>query len=113
MQRFIQTLDLVDDPGLIEFYLDAHDNIWPEIVEGIKSVGITRMDIYRDGTRLVMVVEMPDDVDREAAFARLATLPRQSEWEDHVGRAQQCPAGATSAGKWRPMTLFFSLPDRP
>ena len=112
MQRFVQTLDLVDDRELVEFYLDAHrsDRIWPEIVAGIRQVGITTMDIYIEGTRLVMILEMPDDVDREAAFALLATLPRQQEWEEHVGRAQQCAPGSTSAGKWRPMRRFFTLP---
>lgn len=111
MQQFIQTLDLIDDPDLIKFYLDAHDNIWPEIVDGIRKVGITRMDIYRDGTRLVMIVEMPDNIDRQQAFATLATLPRQAEWEDHVGRAQQCQPGATSDSKWREMTRVFTLPS--
>ena len=111
MQRFIQTLDLVDDKDLIDFYLEAHSpaKFWPEILAGIKEVGITTMDIYRDGTRLVMILEMPDDVDADAAMARLATLPRQQEWEEYVGRAQMCDPNATSAGKWRRMEQIFSL----
>ena len=57
-KRYVQTLDLVDDPELVDFYVKAHSplEIWPEIVAGIKEVGITRMDIYRDGTRLVMIL---------------------------------------------------------
>lgn len=112
MQRFVRTLDLVDDPKLIEFYVNAHkpENFWPEIAAGIKEVGIERMDIYRDGTRLVMILEMPDDVDKDKAFAKLATLPRQQEWEEYVGKAQKCEAGATSDGKWRDMEQYFELP---
>ncbi|MDE6166364.1 MAG: L-rhamnose mutarotase [Muribaculaceae bacterium] len=45
-RRIIQTLDLVDDAALIEFYRNAHRNVWPEVIEGIRSVGITCMDIY-------------------------------------------------------------------
>ena len=47
-------------PELVDFYVKAHSplEIWPEIVAGIKEVGITRMDIYRDGTRLVMIMEI-------------------------------------------------------
>lgn len=110
-QRFIQTLDLVDDPELVEFYIAAHqpDKIWPEIVAGIKEVGITRMDIYRTGTRLVMILEMPESVDKDKAMARLSTLPRQQEWEEYVGRCQRCDKGATSAGKWKPMERIFEL----
>lgn len=105
----VQTLDLVDDPELIEFYLEAHRNIWPEIPAGIREVGITRMDIFRDQTRLVMLLELAPNVDRDAAMARLATLPRQDEWEAYVGRCQQCTPGASSGAKWRPMTQIFAL----
>lgn len=111
MQRFIQTLDLVDDPALIEQYLEAHRHVWPEITDGIRAVGIERMDIYRLGNRLVMVLEMPDSVNREEAFARLATLPRQAEWEEFVGRFQQCAPGSDSAAKWKEMTQVFALPQ--
>lgn len=111
MKQYIQTLDLVDDPELVRFYIEAHrsDKIWPEIVAGIKEVGITRMDIFRNGTRLVMILEMPDSVDKDAAFARLATLPRQQEWEAYVGRCQVCDPNDSSSEKWRPMDQIFSL----
>lgn len=113
MQRFVQTLELVDDPEMIAAYRKAHSSgeIWPEITAGIKEVGVTRMDIYLEGTRLVMILELPDAVDRDAAFARLATLPRQQEWEEFVGKYQVCNPGDTSAGKWRQMDQIFHLPE--
>lgn len=112
MQRFVQTLDLVDDPELIAFYKAAHssEKIWPEIVNGIREVGITGMDIYVYDTRLVMIVELPDNIDKDKAFRRLATLPRQQEWEEYVGKCQRCNPGDTSSEKWRPMEQIFSLP---
>lgn len=109
MTRIMQTLDLVDDPALIDFYLKAHRNVWPEITEGIRSVGITRMDIFREGTRLVMILELADGVDRDEAMAKLATLPRQAEWEEYVGKAQACPPGSSSGAKWRQMDQIFKL----
>jgi hypothetical protein len=108
-QRIIQTLDLVDDPELIRFYREAHREVWPEITEGIRSVGITRMDIFIENTRLVMIMELADGVDRDEAMARLATLPRQAEWEDYVGKCQLCPPGSSSGAKWRPMEQIFAL----
>ena len=53
--RIVQTLELRDDPELIKLYRAAHrpENIWPEIPPGIRSVGITRMDIFIDVPRLI------------------------------------------------------------
>lgn len=111
MQRFVQTLELVDSPESILEYRRIHDEIWPEISRGIRSVGIDRMDLYLLGNRAVMIVEMPDDIDFDSVMSRLATLPRQQEWEEYVGRYQKCEPGSTSAGKWKKMTHIFELPE--
>ncbi len=111
MQRIIQTLELNESEEALQAYLKAHDEIWPEIVEGIRSVGIETMDIYRLGYTLVMVVELPDDICFDEAMQRLATLPRQQEWEEFVGRYQKCDPKSTSSGKWKRLTRFFQLPQ--
>lgn len=108
-RTFVKTLDLVDDPEIIARYEEAHRHVWPEILEGIRSVGITRMDIYRLGSRLVMVMELPEELDYDQTFDKLARLPKQAEWEEYVGQFQICNPGDTSAGKWKPMTKIFSL----
>lgn len=111
VRRYCQTLDLKDDPALIERYRRCHSReaIWPEIPAGIRAVGILRMEIYLLDTRLFMIVETPPDFDWERAMARLATLPRQQEWEDFVSVFQAAEPGATSARKWRMMERIFSL----
>lgn len=109
MQQIIQIIQLVESPEAIAAYRKAHDEIWPEIRAGIKSVGITRMDLYLHGYTAVMLVELPDDVSFDEAMARLATLPRQDEWEAHVAPYQKCDPAATSAAKWQRMTKIFAL----
>ena len=109
MTRVVQTLDLIDNQELIDFYVEAHKAVWPEVLAGIRSVGITAMEIFRDGTRLVMILDLADGVDRDSAMAKLATLPRQAEWEEFVGRAQACTPGSSSGAKWREMDQIFSL----
>lgn len=109
MQRFVLTMDLQNDPQLIAKYEEAHRNVWPEITQGIRSVGIERMDIYRLGTRMVMIMEMPEGLNREEAMKRLATLPRQAEWEEYVAQFQNCTKEATSADKWHDMAQIFKL----
>ena len=109
MKRFCQTLELRDDPELIEKYVEAHAHVWPEIMEGQREVGILDMQIYRLGTRLFMIVETKDDFDWDRDMGRLATLPRQAEWEAYVARFQGCDPDAPSTEKWRRMERIFKL----
>jgi len=109
MKRYCQTLDLKDDPKAIEAYCYWHQHIWPEIPAGIRAVGISNMEIYRLGTRLCMILEVPDDFDWEQSFARLATLDRQAEWEAFVGKYQLAAPGSTSSEKWQLMEPIFKL----
>lgn len=113
VRRFCQTLDLKDDPELIERYKRVHskEESWPEIRAGIREVGILEMEIYILGNRLFMIVETPLDFDWDSAMARLATLPRQQEWEDVVALFQASKPGASSAEKWQMMERMFYLYD--
>lgn len=112
-KRYCQTMDLRDDKELINKYIEVHNsyNHWPEIREGIRSVGILEMEIYIHENKLFMIVETPLDFEWEKAFAKLATLPRQSEWEDYVAVFQQCEEGSTSDQKWQLMERIFYLYD--
>ena len=110
-KRYVQTLELRDDPDMIKEYLKWHSDEyhWKEIRDGIKAVGILEMEIYILGTRLVMIVDAPEDFDWQAAMDKLATLPRQAEWEAFVARLQGCRADARSDEKWQMMERMFYL----
>ena len=58
---------------------------------------------------LVMIVDAPVDFDWQEAMTRLATLPRQQEWETFVARFQGCRADARSDEKWQPAERIFRL----
>ena len=111
VKRYVQAMDLKDDPQLIAEYKRRHSQAeaWPEILAGIREVGILDMQIFILGTRLVMIVETPVDFEWDLAMARLATLPRQQEWEDYMAIFQQCAEGATSDEKWQMMERMFYL----
>ncbi|MBP5513530.1 MAG: L-rhamnose mutarotase [Bacteroidaceae bacterium] len=111
VKRYVQTMDLRDDPDLIAEYRRRHsrEESWKEIREGIREVGILEMELYILGTRIVMIVDTPVDFDWPSAMARLATLPRQQEWEDYMALFQQCAEGATSDEKWQMMDRMFYL----
>lgn len=110
-KRYCQTLRLKNDPRGIEEYIRLHseEHHWKEICEGIRQVGILEMEIYHYEDILFMIVETPADFDWETAMARLATLPRQAEWEQTVAKYQVCNPDDTSAGKWKLMERIFHL----
>lgn len=110
-KRYCQTLDLKDDPKLIEEYIKRHgkEEHWPVIREGIREVGILEMEIYLLGNRLFMIVETPLDFDWNTAFSKLADLPRQAEWEEYMSIFQNAQKGAASNEKWQLMDRIFNL----
>ena len=110
-KRFVQTLTLRSDEEARREYVKWHsqEHNWPEVREGIREVGILEMEIYILGSTLVMIVDVPADFDWEQAMARLATLPRQAEWEAFVSQFQGCDENATSNEKWQMMERMFYL----
>lgn len=111
MKRYCQTLTLPDDPALIEKYCEVHARVWPEVIEGQHQVGILQMQIWRHGRSLFMIMDTGDEFDFQRDMARLATLPRQAEWEAYVARFQGCSAEARSDEKWRLMDRIFDSED--
>ena len=107
MKRYCQTLELADDLVLIQKYVEVHSQVWPEIKAGQREVGILDMQIYRKGRNLFMIMDTVDDFDFEKDMARLATLPRQAEWEAYVAQFQGCSVDARSDEKWQLMERIF------
>ena len=112
-KRFCQTLDLREDPELIQMYRKIHsqEHIWAEILAGIKEVGILEMEIYLLGTRLFMIVELPAELDWNEVMSRLSTLPRQDEWEAYTAKFQKADPNSSSSEKWQLMERIFHLYD--
>jgi len=111
LQRYCLTLELQEDPEMIREYIHWHENdhIWREIPAGIKAVGIQRMEIYRLGNRLFMILEAGPDFDFSRDMERLSTLPRQAEWEAFVSKYQESASGEKSVEKWKLMERIFTL----
>ena len=111
LKRYVQFLRIEDDPELMAQYRYWHseEHHWKEIRDGIREVGILEMEIYMLGNQLVMIVDAPADFDWQEAMDRLATLPRQAEWEAFVARFQGCRADARSDEKWIEAERIFRL----
>lgn len=110
-KRYCKTLNLQDDPQLIEEYKKVHSagNTWPEITQGMIEVGILDMEIYIMGSRLFMIMDTRPEFDQDRDMAELATKPRQSEWEAFVSRFQKTSSEATADEKWQLMERIYKL----
>jgi L-rhamnose mutarotase len=110
-RRYCKTLELRDDPRLIEEYRRAHapGAAWPEITRGMREVGILSMEIYIDGPRLFMIMDTVGDFDHDRAMTELAGKPRQAEWEALMSRFQDASPDAPAAGKWRLIERIYRM----
>jgi L-rhamnose mutarotase len=110
-KRFCKTLELEDDPQLIEAYKNVHapGAAWPEITQGMREAGIVDMEIYLFGNRLFMIMETNPDFDHDKAMKELAGKPRQSEWEAYVSRFQKTSPDSAAGEKWQLMERIYKM----
>ena len=65
-------------PGAEARYDEYHLAVWPEVLQAIRRVGITKYVIFRDGLDLFHFVECGD---YERAIAELAEDPINIRWQ--------------------------------
>ena len=100
MSRHVFTVNLKDEPGVIETYRRYHREVWPEVRDSLMRVGVRRMDIHMLGRTLVMVVDMCDGIDYRVAFSsHAASSHRVSQWE-RLMKSMQEPTPEARAGEW-------------
>ena len=110
MKAYAQALDLKTDPEVIEKYKEYHRNVWPEVVESLKEIGITAMKIYLSGNHLFMYFEAVDDFDPARDFQGYTEQnPRADEWNTLMSSFQQKTPEAGPDDWWAPMELVYDL----
>lgn len=110
-KRFCKTLQLENNPELIEEYKKVHapGAAWPEISQGMKELGIIDMEIYLLGNQLFMIMDTVHDFDHDKAMKELAKKPRQAEWEAFVSKFQKSTSDASADEKWQVMERIYKL----
>ncbi|MEO5597860.1 MAG: L-rhamnose mutarotase [Novosphingobium sp.] len=108
MARQIFVLDLKDE-ALAADYENWHQpgRVPRRVLEDIGASGITSMEIYRTGNRLIMVTETATDLapsDRTGSAESAA-------WEIQMDAYQQPVGWAAPGVKWQGANLIFDLSD--
>jgi L-rhamnose mutarotase len=92
-------------PGSEAAYDELHRQVWPEVLDAIRSVGIQDWVIFRDGLDLFHCVTC-DDYD--AAIAALADLPVNLRWQAEVAPHMEVAHDYSGEADDR-MALIFDL----
>jgi L-rhamnose mutarotase len=110
MKSFAMALDLRDDPEVIAEYKRYHREVWPEVISGLRSVGILKMKIFLKGTRMFMYIETEDSFDPATDFqAYTEASPRAREWDELMRGFQVQVPGAKEGEWWASMEEAFDI----
>jgi L-rhamnose mutarotase len=107
MKRYCMALDLKDDPKLIAEYEDHHKRVSEEILSSIRASGIHRMELYRAGNRMFMIMEVADNFSFEEKEKMDKANPRVQVWETLMWKYQEALPFAKPGEKWVLMEKFF------
>ena len=110
MKEYAKTVNLKDDTELIRQYKAYHAQVWPEIVQSFKGVGVLDMKIFLLGRRLFMYMSTTDDFDPETSIQTYLQLhPKCREWESLMATYQEKVPESESDGLWADMEKIFQL----
>ena len=107
MKRYCLALDLKDDPEMIAEYEEHHRNISPEILASIRDSGVARMELFRAGNRMFMIMEVRHGFSFAEKDKMDKANPAVQKWEDLMWKYQQALPFANPDEKWVLMEKIF------
>lgn len=107
--RYCLTLDLKNDAALIAEYEQWHQKLRPEIEQSMFDAGVLGLEIYRQETRMIMIMEVDESFSFERKAAMDAANPKVQEWEQLMWKFQQPIPGAQPGEKWVLMKKIYDL----
>lgn len=68
-------------PDRLDEYVEAHRNVWPDMLDALRGAGIRNYTIFRAGNEMFGYFEADDLAAAETYLARQEVCTR---WQDHM-----------------------------
>ena len=106
MKCYGLTINLEDDAEVIAQYKEYHRQVWPEVLEHARRLGILKTRIFLIGRRLFMYFETEDGFDFGRAFSAPGDeAARLRQWDDLMRGFQERAPEAQADEWWAQMEL--------
>lgn len=107
-KRSVMTLQLNTNETLLKAYKHIHkpEQVWPEIIKNMKTVGVIDMELYLDGYQAFLLMDTVLEFNMEKDGKRWANLPREKEWQNYVAKFQKVNPQDKIVEKWKVMELI-------
>ena len=92
---------------MIAEYEAHHRKISSEILKTIKDSGVARMELFRAGNRMFMIMEVADTFSFDEKDKMDRSNPAVQEWENLMWKYQQALPFAKTGEKWVLMKKIF------
>ena len=88
-------------PDKIDAYVEAHRNVWPELLTALRDAGIQNYTIFRNGNEMFGYFES-DDLEASAAYMEEQEV--NARWQDTM--AELLEERVPDAGPWTLEEIF-------
>ena len=95
------------NPGVAEAYEQAHREVWPEMLELLKSAGISEYSIYRRDELLILTLRT---ADFEATWSKIDNHPVNLRWQQAMAPLFAPLEGLRAGERFPMMEEVFYLP---
>ena len=92
-------------PGVEQRYDEYHSAVWPDVLEAMRRVGMTKYVIFRDGLDLFHYIEC---ADYDRAIAGLAADPVNIRWQAEMAPMMAVAHDFSGTGSDR-LPIIFEL----
>jgi L-rhamnose mutarotase len=80
MERLCYTFDLI--PGMEDEYERRHADVWPDLLDALRSSGFSNYSLFRRGSEVIAYAECEPTV--EEALARLDDHEVNARWSSYI-----------------------------
>lgn len=85
-------------PDKIDEYERVHQNVWPEVEQRFRDVGVHELVLFRQQNLVFMFMRYEGDEDLETLLKRYADDPKIQEWEQLNAEFKEPAADSTPNG---------------